>query len=121
MVDPDADLPNSGSWPDETKPGSHAPVRHWVVGNLNKSMLTTGEFTGASTVTAFKGPGPPYGSHRYGYYLFKQTGKIEFQAISDGRTNWDYGSFIYEHDLGFPVAQNWCIIQHTDVELYLAN
>jgi len=115
MIDNDADLKNNGSWPDVTTPGSHAPVRHWVVGNIGYDMLATGDFAGATTISAFVGPSPPYGSHRYGQYLFKQPdGVIDFAPIdsSKGITNWDYGSFVANHSLGTPVATNWHVTQH---------
>merc|ERR1712100_22685 len=72
MVDPDADLANQGSWPDVQTPGGHATVRHWVVGNLDADALLTGDFSKATTVSDFVGPSPPWGSHRYGQFLFEQ-------------------------------------------------
>jgi len=113
MIDNDADLMNNGSWPDVTIPGSHAPVRHWVVGNIDSTMLMTGDFAGANTLSKFVGPSPPYGSHRYGQYLFRQpAGTIDYQPIeAGGITNWDYGSFVANHSLGTPVASNWHVTQ----------
>ena len=52
--------------------GSHAPVRHWVVGNIDGLSLQLGDLAASETVSAFKGPSPPYGSHRYGFFLFRQ-------------------------------------------------
>jgi phosphatidylethanolamine-binding protein (PEBP) family uncharacterized protein len=63
MVDPDADM--DGSFPDAAAPGGHAPVRHWVVGNIAAADLAAGNLTGALTVSPFHGPSPPVGSHRY--------------------------------------------------------
>ena len=55
------------------KSGSHAPVRHWVLGNIDGLSLQLGVIPDASvTVSSFKGPSPPYGSHRYGFFLFRQ-------------------------------------------------
>ena len=55
------------------KSGSHAPVRHWVLGNIDGLSLQLGVIPDASvTVSPFKGPSPPYGSHRYGFFLFRQ-------------------------------------------------
>lgn len=111
MVDTDT---MGGYWPDTMLPGSHAPVRHWVVGNLDSKMLKTGDFTGATTVSKFVGPSPPSGSHRYGQYLFEQAhGKTSYDLINatNGITNWDYGSFIVNNTLGFPVASNWHVTQ----------
>jgi len=110
MIDPDA--PDEGSWPDVTKPGAHAPVRHWVIGNLDKKMLHEGDFTGATTVSAFVGPSPPYGSHRYGQFLFKQQGEIAYEELTGSIVQWDYGTFLVNHTLGFPVASNWHVTQY---------
>ena len=52
--------------------GSHAPVRHWVVGNIDGLSLQLGDLAASETVSPFKGPSPPYGSHRYGFFLFRQ-------------------------------------------------
>ena len=54
--------------------GPHAPVRHWVVGNIDGQSLTMGvdQSWSAVTVSPFKGPSPPWGSHRYGFFLFRQ-------------------------------------------------
>eukprot|EP00966_Prymnesium_polylepis_P012667 290701-Prymnesium_polylepis.2 len=62
MVDPDADM--NGSFPFATAPGAHAPVRHWILGNLLGSALAVGEMSGAVEVSPFHGPSPPAGSHR---------------------------------------------------------
>ena len=61
MVDPDADI--DGSFPDATAPGSHAPVRHWVVGNIPGANLQVGDLTKNVTVSPFKGPSPPAGAN----------------------------------------------------------
>jgi phosphatidylethanolamine-binding protein (PEBP) family uncharacterized protein len=114
MVDTDADLANNGSWPDQLVAGSHAPVRHWVVGNLNQAMLITGNFDRATTVSHFVGPSPPYGSHRYGQYLFEQAASIKYQpfAATASITDWDYGTFITNNSLVGPVASNWHVTQY---------
>ena len=54
--------------------GPHAPVRHWVVGNIDGQSLSMGvdQSWSAVTVSPFKGPSPPWGSHRYGFFLFRQ-------------------------------------------------
>jgi len=120
MVDGDADLSKAidgGSWANNvTMTGSHAPVRHWVVGNLDASMLKSGDFKGASTVSAFVGPSPPYGSHRYGQYLFKQSSRIEFVPFKSGASivDWDYGTFITNNSLIGPVATNWHVTQFAE-------
>ena len=53
--------------------GSHAPVRHWVLGNIDGLSLQLGVIPDAAVaVSPFKGPSPPWGSHRYGFFLFRQ-------------------------------------------------
>merc|ERR1712176_1729149 len=104
----------AGSWPTVTAPGSHAPVRHWVVGNIPALDLRRGDFSAATTVSAFKGPSPPSGSHRYGQWLFSQgTRHIDFAVLNDSmRVNWDYEAFIVQYELGNIVASNWHVTQH---------
>ena len=93
-IDPYVNVPNNGSWPTcgSACAGTKAPARHWVVGNIRgkvngslggkftyvqslvcawvclHQMLQNGDLAGSSTVSAFKGPSPPYGSHPYGRY-----------------------------------------------------
>ena len=64
MIDPDADI--EGSFPDASAPGAHAPVRHWIAGNIEGVGLKKGDISSAFDVSAFHGPSPPAGSHRYG-------------------------------------------------------
>lgn len=113
-VDPDADM--AGSWPNVTAAGGHAPVRHWVIGNIFGEALSKGDLSQATTVSAFKGPSPPSGSHRYGQWLFRQaSGRIDYETLDDdARTNWDYEAFIAGHELGEIVASNWHVTQHMD-------
>jgi phosphatidylethanolamine-binding protein (PEBP) family uncharacterized protein len=115
MVDPDANLANNGSWPDVKIAGDHAPVRHWVVGNLDATALRTGDFYAAFRVSDFVGPSPPYGSHRYGLFLFKQPKKLQFKRISGSIAAWDFKEFLGRWGLANKlVASNWHITQHTD-------
>lgn len=114
MMDPDADLPNNGSWPDVKTPGQHAPVRHWVIGNLDATSLRTGNFSGGTTVSPFVGPSPPYGSHRYGQFLFEQFEKFDFEDLaSKPIIQWDYKGFLGQYALGDKaIASNWHITEH---------
>merc|ERR1711934_525032 len=107
-LDPYVDIPSNGSWPscgDNCK-GSKAPARHWVVGNINADMLRSGNLSNATTVSAFKGPSPPWGSHPYGQFLFRQKGekKVDFETLPSplGIYNWDYATFIEKYELGTP-------------------
>ncbi|CAE8640001.1 unnamed protein product [Polarella glacialis] len=116
-LDPYVDLPNNGSWPDVTTPGSKAPARHWVAGNIDATMLKTGDLSGATQVSAYKGPSPPWGSHPYGQFLFKQgAGRMNFTTLPSpaGIYKWDYQSFISQYKLGAPVASNFHMTQHMD-------
>lgn len=112
-VDPDA---TAGSWPQDTTPGSHAPVRHWVAGNIPGHALQRGDMSNATVVSAYKGPSPPAGSHRYVLWLFSQgTRRIDYVALDDDlRIQWNYEAFIAEHALGGMVASNWHVTQHMD-------
>ena len=114
MVDPDADM--NGSFPEATAPGAHAPVRHWVVGNIKGSELATGDLSKALTISPFVGPSPPAGSHRYGQFVFEQPGKLQFDVYPANASivQWDYAKFITTYGLGQPVASNWHVTQHTD-------
>jgi len=117
MIDPDADLPNNGSWPDAAMAGSHAPVRHWVVGNIDAEALRTGSFSNtATTVETFKGPSPPWGSHRYGLFLFQQIQRFDFEVLAgQSRLQWDYKGFLSRYALADRlVASNWHVVQHAD-------
>ena len=118
MVDPDANM--NGSWPLTREAGDHAPVRHWVVGNIPALTLALGDALKPQNLTAdgdeltpYKAPGPLGGSHRYGLFLFKQSGAIEFDALdNDSRTNWDYGAFIAKYELGEKLASNFFMVQY---------
>ena len=117
MVDPDADLPNSTSFPDAPAAGLHAPVRHWVVGNIEGAALMKGDLTQALTVSPFHGPSPPWGSHRYGQFLFEQKqGRIDFAVYPSSASivQWDYSAFIANYSLGVPVASNWHVTMHSE-------
>merc|ERR1712232_1111600 len=69
------------------------------------------------TVSAYKGPSPPWGSHPYGQFLFKQSeGRQQFPTLPspDGIYNWDYKTFISTYKLGKPFATNFHVTQHMD-------
>ena len=113
MVDPDADM--NGSFPIATAPGPHAPVRHWVVGNILGSELMAGSPFNATTVSPFHGPSPPSGSHRYGLFVFYQpNGFINFTALTTPIINWNYSTFIDTHSLGAPMYANWHVTLHSE-------
>lgn len=86
------------------------------VGNINGSALRAGDLSAATTVSAYKGPSPPWGSHRYGQFLFEQPKRIDFEILPspDGIYNWDHGAFVEQYGLGAPVASNFHMTQHMD-------
>ena len=115
-VDPFVNIPNNGTWPDVTTPGSKAPARHWVVGNIDASMLASGDLSNATAVSKFKGPSPPWGSHPYGLFLFSQpAAAINYPTLPSplGIYNWDYDAFITQYRLSL-VASNFHITQHME-------
>lgn len=120
-LDPFVNVPNNGSWPD-CEPacvGTKGPARHWVVGNIDAHMLLDGDLTSATTVSAFKGPSPPYGSHPYLQLLFRQPSPtpIKFTTLPSptGIYNWDVRGFLAQYTLApTAVASNYHITQHMD-------
>lgn len=119
MIDPDADLEGGASWPDKMKPGSKkAPVRHWAVGNIAGCDLHAAADLAAvaTTISPFKPPGPPVGSHRYGFFLFEQPSlDLDFETFPDKGYQWDFRAYLLTYGFGLlPVAANWHVTQHTD-------
>ena len=120
MIDPDANIApdTNGSFPDATAPGSAAPVRHWVVGNIFADDLANGDFQWATVISPFHGPSPPWGSHRYGLFLFAQpyADPMPYKTYNASApiTGWNYTNWIKAHKLGAPVASNWHVTMHTD-------
>jgi hypothetical protein len=98
--------------------GSKAPARHWVAGNIPGIGLKFGDLIAGDTVSKFKGPSPPWGSHPYSQLLFKQnsTQRINFTTLPSPSDiyNWDFMAFAAQYGLGKPVANNWHVTQHAD-------
>lgn len=72
MIDPDANMYNNGSWP-EAKSGPDAPVRHWMVGNIQGVSFNYGIRNATlygDNLTPYLEPSPLYGSHRYAFFIF---------------------------------------------------
>ena len=93
-----------------------APARHWVVGNILGSDLVSGDLSLATTVSKYKGPSPPWGSHPYGLFLFKQPAAVvHYPTLPSplGIYNWDYDAFISQFRLQL-VASNWHVTQHME-------
>jgi hypothetical protein len=86
------------------------------VGNIDGAALARGDLSSATTVSPFHGPSPPWGSHRYGQFLFEQKGPISFSIYPSDQSivQWDYSKFIANYSLGEPVASNWHVTMHSD-------
>ena len=56
------------------KKGSAAPIRHWVLGNIDGLSVQLGVDLSSTSMTVwpFAGPSPPFGSHRFAFFLFQQ-------------------------------------------------
>ena len=75
-----------------------------------------GDLSKATTISPFHGPSPPWGSHRYGQFLFEQkAGRIDFATYPSSASivQWDYMAFIANYSLGAPVASNWHVTMHS--------
>ncbi|EIE22736.1 PEBP-like protein [Coccomyxa subellipsoidea C-169] len=89
MVDPDAPSPD------------HPKYRfflHWLVVNIPGVDVNRGE-----VVTAYMGPSPPKGTHRYVFLLYKQNGRVSAKN-PHSRQNFTLHQFTKEHSLGDPAA-----------------
>ena len=111
-----------GSWPDPVPPGENSTVRHWIVGNIPGDLLSgagyleSGNDSGidkTSVLQPYRAPHIPVVSDRYGIYLFAQTKRIEFAAVSGPITNFDYSTFLDTYKLGDPKASNFFVAIYT--------
>jgi hypothetical protein len=118
MLDLDGNA--NGSWPDAVAPGQNAPVRHWIVGNIPGHVLSDGGYleSASSTKTPavlqrYRAPHIPVVSDRYGVYLFQQEQEIEFAALPDSITSFEYAMFLEQYRLGEPEASNFFVAIYT--------
>jgi hypothetical protein len=120
MLDLDGNA--NGSWPDPVSPGENAPVRHWIAGNIPGDLLRgTGylEFGSDSGIKKlrvlqpYRAPHIRVVSDRYAIYLFEQTKRIDFAALSGPITNFDYSTFLDTYQLGEPKASNFFVAIYT--------
>ena len=111
-----------GSWPDPVPPGENSTVRHWIVGNIPGDLLSgagyleSGNDSGidkTSVLQPYRAPHIPVVSDRYGIYLFAQTKKIDFAAVTGPITNFDYSTFLDTYKLGDPKASNFFVAIYT--------
>jgi Phosphatidylethanolamine-binding protein len=112
----------NGSWPDPVAPGENATVRHWIVGNISGDLLRgrgyveSGSDSGIKTMSVlqpYRAPHIPVVSDRYGIYLFEQTRRIDFAAVTGPITNFDYSTFLDTYQLGDPKASNFFVAIYT--------
>jgi hypothetical protein len=61
----------------------------------------------------YRAPHIPVVSDRYGIYLFEQTKRIDFAALSGPITNFDYSTFLDTYQLGDPKASNFFVAIYT--------
>jgi phosphatidylethanolamine-binding protein (PEBP) family uncharacterized protein len=120
MLDLDGDA--NGSWPDPVAPGQNAPVRHWIVGNIPGDLLSATGYAESesasgintsSVLQPYRAPHIPVVSDRYGAYLFRQKEEIDFAALPDSITGFDYATFLEKHHLGDPEASNFFVAIYT--------
>ncbi|XP_033211338.1 protein D2-like isoform X2 [Belonocnema kinseyi] len=100
MTDPDA--------PSRKEP-KFREWHHWLVGNIPGNDVQKGE-----TLSEYVGSGPPEGTglHRYVFLVYKQPGKVTFDAkrltnkSGDNRGGFSIKKFAAKHNLGDPIAGN---------------
>ncbi|PSC72839.1 MOTHER of FT and TF 1-like isoform B [Micractinium conductrix] len=83
---------------------------HWIVANVPSG----GDSTQGQTVTPYRGPSPPIGTHRYVFMLFQQPNQepLQLSDPSGGdpmarRASFSTRKFAAAHSLGDPVAVTW--------------
>jgi phosphatidylethanolamine-binding protein (PEBP) family uncharacterized protein len=108
----------NGSWPDPVPSGNNAPVRHWIVGNIPGALLRTSGYAesdsasenkAVSVLQPYRAPHIPMVSDRYGIYLFEQTKRLDFAALSGPITNFDDANFRDTYHLGGPKASTFFV------------
>jgi hypothetical protein len=108
----------NGSWPDQVSSGENSTVRHWIAGNIPGDTLRAGGYVESgshsgikesSVLQPYRSPHIPVVSDRYGVYLFEQTKRIDFAAMSGPITNFDYSAFRDTYHLGDIKASNFFV------------
>eukprot|EP00887_Chlorella_sp_A99_P004294 scaffold15.g4294.t1 len=93
--------------PDPANPSKREWL-HWLVTNIE-----CGDFKKGQEITAYMGPAPPVGTHRYVFMLFAQANNEKVQATDPvrgqamGRAHFSTRRFAQEHSLGAPVSVKW--------------
>lgn len=83
---------------------------------MTRGFLGSGDFTQASELAAYIGPGPPpkTGDHRYIFLLYKQPKtQADFGTLAKEHNNWDFQTFVKNNDLEL-VAVNFFISRNED-------
>ena len=108
----------NGSWPDPVPSGNNSPVRHWIVGNIPGALFRSAGYVESasdpgnkaiSVLQVYRAPHIPIVSDRYGIYLFEQTKRLDFAALSGPITNFDDANFRDTYHLGAPKASNFFV------------
>jgi len=112
----------NGSWPDPVAAGENATVRHWIAGNIpgdllrGKGYVESASDSGSGNISVlqpYRAPHIPVVSDRYGIYLFEQTKRIDFAAVTGPITNFGYSAFLDTYQLGEPKASNFFVAIYT--------
>uniref|UniRef100_A0A8D8XIS5 OV-16 antigen n=1 Tax=Cacopsylla melanoneura TaxID=428564 RepID=A0A8D8XIS5_9HEMI len=90
---------------------------HWLVVNIPGSALTSGQVK-----AEYVGSGPPKGTglHRYIFYVYKQSGDIEFtepftsKSSAGERLHFTSAKFAAKYNMGSPIAGNFYEAQYDD-------
>ncbi|KAI5742479.1 hypothetical protein M8J77_007680 [Diaphorina citri] len=90
---------------------------HWLVVNIQGSDIHSGK-----VLAEYIGSGPPLGTglHRYIFYVFKQSGYIDFtepyssNTSAEGRRGFSTQNFADKYKLGSPLAGNFYLAQYDD-------
>ncbi len=108
----------NGSWPDPVSSGDNSPVRHWIVGNIPGTLFRTSGYAesasepdnkAVSVLQTYRAPHIPMVSDRYAIYLFEQTKRLDFAALSGPTTNFDDAKFRDTYHLGASKASNFFV------------
>lgn len=94
-LDPDA--------PDPANP-TRRSILHWLVTNIPAD----GDVSQGEEVSAWRGPNPPTGTHRYVFLLFEQASEEPLQVPApESIANFSARDFSAEYELGEPIAVTW--------------
>jgi len=112
FVDPDA---GNGFWPEVC---CESPILQHVVGNIKGSELVRGSDLGVNVTTlwAYNQPRVISGSHRYGFFLWKQPRKLSFKGFESAGipVKGSIVAFLQANGIPMtPTRSNWAILQQS--------